>query len=71
MNKTTVTKISGIAGKLLHFKKNEITISLLFPCRSSFNEHEIYCPELFDDVERYNELSEALERVFELNDLIK
>tara|TARA_S200002703_G_scaffold81197_1_gene70073 strand:- start:1426 stop:1671 length:246 start_codon:yes stop_codon:yes gene_type:complete len=43
-------------------------ISLLSPCRATFDSFEIYCLEgyLFDDIERYDTLEEAEARIKEL-----
>ena len=44
------------------------TISLIHPCFATMQSYEIYCVEgdLFFDIERYNTLEEAEERIYEL-----
>jgi hypothetical protein len=43
-------------------------ISMLYACYATFNSYEIYCIEggLFEDIERYDTLEEAEQRINEL-----
>ena len=43
-------------------------ISLLTPCIATSNKYEIYCIKgnLFNDIERYNTLEDAENRIYEL-----
>jgi len=48
------------------YKSAKGEISLLYPCFATMNMYEIYCPELFEDVERYDTLEEVEGRITEL-----
>jgi hypothetical protein len=50
------------------YKNDKGEISLLYPSRATMGDFEIFCIEgdLFDDVERYNSLQEAEQRISEL-----
>lgn len=62
------TLATGIKG-LLSDSERYITelgeISMLSPCRATFETYEIYCcvGDLFEDVERYDTLEEAETRI--------
>jgi len=59
------TGIDGLLSDSNRYKTDKGEISLLTPCRATFNTFEIYCIEggLFEDIERYNTLQEAEERI--------
>ena len=48
------------------YKSTKGEISLLHPCYATMNMYEIYCPELFEDIERYDTLEEVEARIREL-----
>jgi hypothetical protein len=48
------------------YKSTKGEISLLYPCYATMNMYEIYCPELFEDIERYDTSEEVEERIREL-----
>lgn len=50
------------------YKTDKGEISLIYPSWISMDSYEIYCIEgnLFDDIERYDTLEEAEERINEL-----
>lgn len=50
------------------YKTDNGEISLLYPCYATMNLYEIYCCEgnLFDDIERFDTLEEAEQRIGEL-----
>ena len=62
------TGIEGLLSDSNRYKTVKGEISMLTPCRATFNSYEIYCCEggLFDDIERYDTLEEAEERINEL-----
>ena len=59
------TGMEGVLSDSHRYKTDKGEISLLTPCRATFNTFEIYCTEggLFDDIERYETLQEAEERI--------
>lgn len=60
--------IPGLLSDSNRYKTEKGEISMLTPCRATFNSYEIYCIEgnLFDDIERYDTLEEAEARINEL-----
>lgn len=71
-NKQVMT-VKGMEGKLLvsdshRYKTAKGEISMITPCYASFDMYEIYCIEgdLLQDIERYDTLEEAEERINEL-----
>jgi len=58
--------ISELIGESHRYKSTKGEISLLHPCYATMNMYEIYCPELFEDVERYDTFEEVEERIREL-----
>jgi hypothetical protein len=60
--------IEGLVSDSHRYKTNKGEISLLYPCRATMEMFEIYSIEgnLFEDVERYDSLQEAEERINEL-----
>ena len=61
-------EIPGLLSDSNRYKTEKGEISMLTPCRATFNTYEIYCIEgdLFDDIERYDTLEEAEARINEL-----
>jgi len=62
---------SGVKGFLSNSERyitNVGEISLLSPCKATFDSYEIYCikGDLFEDIERYDTLQEADSRIYEL-----
>jgi len=62
------TGIEGMLSDSHRYKTNKGEISLLPPCRATFESFEIFCLEgdLFEDTERYDSLKEAEKRINEL-----
>ena len=62
------TGISGILSDSHRYITELGEISMLYPCRATFDSFEIYCIEgsLFEDIERYETLEEAENRINEL-----
>lgn len=62
---TVNNKIEGFLSDSFRYKTDKGEISMLTPCKATFNSYEIYCicENLFDDVERYDTLEEAEERI--------
>ena len=60
--------IEGLISDSNRYKTVKGEISLLTPCRATFNTFEIYCinGNLFEDIERYDTLQEAEERIHNL-----
>lgn len=61
--------ISSLTASDSHKYITEVgTISLLYPCFATMQRYEIFCTEgdLFFDIERYNTLEEAEERIYEI-----
>lgn len=61
-------RFPNMLGDSHRYKTEKGEISLICPCYATFNAYEIYCTEgqLFDDIERYDTLSEAEQRIKEL-----
>jgi len=53
-------------GNSHRYKSHKGEVSLLHPCFATMNMYEIYCPELFEDVERYDTLEDVEARIGEL-----
>ena len=66
--KTLKTGIKGLLSDSERYFSELGEISLLHPCPVTFESYEIYCcsGDLFEDVERYDTLEEAEERINEL-----
>jgi len=62
------TGINGIVSDSNRYKTDKGEISLLAPCIATMDTYEIYCckGDLFDDIERYDTIVEAEERINEL-----
>lgn len=62
---TLATGINGILSDSERYITELGEISMLSPCRATFNTYEIYCcvGDLFEDVERYDTLEEAETRI--------
>lgn len=60
--------IPNLVGNSHRYASGKGEISLIHPCYATFETFEIYCcqGELFDDVERFDTLEEAEERINEL-----
>lgn len=58
----------GFVGDSHRYKTDKGEISLVHPCMVTMNAYEIFCIEggLFDDVERFDTLKDAEERINEL-----
>jgi len=71
VEKHTITKsvvqrdvaLHELIGESYRYKSYKGEVSLLHPCFATMNMYEIYCPELFEDVERYDTLEEVEERI--------
>ena len=55
-----------LLGDNYRYKTHKGEVSLLTPSTSTMGMYEIYCPELFEDIERYETLEDAEERIIEL-----
>lgn len=62
------TAIPQLVGNSHRYITDKGEISLLYPCRATMNTYEIYCIDctLFEDIERYDTLEEAEERINQL-----
>ena len=62
---TLATGINGLFSDSERYITELGEISMLSPCRATFNTYEIYCcsGDLFEDVERYDTLEEAETRI--------
>ena len=60
--------VKGILSDSNRYKTEKGEISLLQPCKATFESYEIYCidGDLFDDIERYPSLEDAEKRIKEL-----
>jgi hypothetical protein len=69
--KNTECKPEGfpnLLGNSHRYKTDKGEISCVHPCDATMNQYEIYCisGDLFDDIERYDSLEEAEERIIQL-----
>jgi hypothetical protein len=70
--KRELIKRDAIMGTIVsdsnRFSTDKGEISLVGPCRATFYTFEIYCinGDLFDDIERYDTLEEAEDRIKEM-----
>jgi len=57
--------IIPLIGDSHRYKTDKGEISLVYPSMFTFDLYEIYCVEgdLFDDIERYNSIEDAEERI--------
>jgi len=62
------TGIANVVSDSHRYQTDKGIISMLHPCRATFNSYEIYCVEgsLFEDIERYETLEQAEQRIEEL-----
>ena len=59
---------NSIGGDSYRYESDKGIISMITPCLHTLYTYEIYCirGNLFDDVEKYSTLYEALDRITEL-----
>lgn len=64
-NRLSTKSIPNLVGDSHRYKNDKGEISLLHPCYASMELYEIFCIEgdLFEDIERYDTLEEAEERI--------
>lgn len=62
------SRAPGIVGDSHRYKSEKGIISLVHPCMATMDAYEIYCIEgdLFEDIERFETLNEAEERISQL-----
>lgn len=60
--------IGNLVGDSHRYKNEKGEISCVHPCLATMDLYEIYCikGDLFEDIERYDTLNEAEERISEL-----
>lgn len=68
MKKYTIYNNSSFCGDSHRYETDKGIISLVHPCDMTFMSYEIFCIEgnLFDDIERYETLEMAEERILNL-----
>ena len=59
------TGIAGLLSDSHRYASERGEISMIYPCVASMHRYEIYClrGDLFGDIERYDTLGEAEERI--------